>query len=452
MDSMLFALGRSLGIPVMLTAVVLASLLHGQTAAHEKNGRSSSTPASASELDRDIDERRFPALEKRLADPNLTSIERSYFRGVVEDRRNHPEAAIADLEPILPALRNSHPHRAAVALRALATDYFMLGRYQESVAAYSELLHRFPNELSKSAKRVCEDNLHTFELLRGAPPQTISGTPAFTVPLKQDPIGDIDVPVQIGKSTEWWIFDTGANESTITASTAKRLGLKVSQGKATTQGSAGAEVPLKTAIIPELKFGASVIHNVVALVVDDRSLNLDLGKQGRYQIEGILGYPVLLALGSFTVLESEIRVAPESEPSPRSSSLYTEELTPLLQVSVQGRDLLLVFDTGASSTHFNARYVREFPRQFVTAKTTTICLAGAGGRKCVQSYDLPRAELSLGEAQLTLQDVPSLRESMGTDLFDSVYGNAGGTLLNSFKTYTIDFRNMRFIAGELQNE
>lgn len=104
-------------------------------------------------------------------------------------------------------------------------------------------------------------------------------------------------------------------------------------------------------IIPELKFGTSVIHNVVALVVDDPSLSISLGKQGRYQIEGILGYPVLRALGSFTVLDAEIHVVPESEPSSRSSSLYTEELTPLLQVSVERRDLLLIFDTGDASTH-----------------------------------------------------------------------------------------------------
>ncbi len=433
---------------MVLAAIVLASLLPGQTAVHGKSGRSSSAPAVTSELDRDIDERRFPAMQKRLDGANLTPTERMYFDGVLADRTNHPQDAIADLQRILPALRSTNRHRAAVALRTLATDYFILGRYSESVATYSELLQNFGDELSEPAKRVCEDNLHTFELLKDAAPQTLSGPRTFNVPLKQDPIDDIEVPVQIGKSVEWWIFDTGANESTITASAAKRLGLKVSEGKATTQGASGAEVPLKIAIIPELKFGASVLHNVVALIMDDQSLSISLGKKGRYQIEGILGYPVLRALGSFTVLDSGIRVAPESEPSPRSTSLYTEELTPLLQVSVEGRDLLLIFDTGAASTHFNARYVREFPTQFGAAKKAKSCLAGAGGEKCVDSYRLPRAELSLGDAHVTLHEVPSLRESMGTDQFDSVYGNAGGTLFNSFRTYTIDFRNMKFIAGE----
>lgn len=77
-------------------------------------------------------------------------------------------------------------------------------------------------------KHVCEDNLHTFELLKDAPPQIISGTRTFTAALKQNPIGVLEVPVPIGNSVEWWIFDTGANESSVTASAAKRLGLKLS--------------------------------------------------------------------------------------------------------------------------------------------------------------------------------------------------------------------------------
>ena len=182
--------------------------------------------------------------------------------------------------------------------------------------------------------------------------------------------------------------------------------------------------------------------------MDDESLSIDVGKNGQYQIQGILGYPELRVLGSFTVLESEIKVAPESEPSPRSSRLYTEELTPLLQVSVGGRDLLLILDTGAASTHLNAKYVSEFPEQFVEAAKTKSGMVGAGGMRFVDSYRLPRLDLRLGDAQLTLHNVISLRESMETDQFDSVYGNAGGTLFNAFKTYTIDFRNMRFIAGE----
>ena len=46
-----------------------------------------------------------------------------------------------------------------------------------------------------------------------------------------DPIGDIDVPVRFGNTEQWWIFDTGANVSTISLGNAQRLGLTLSKGK-----------------------------------------------------------------------------------------------------------------------------------------------------------------------------------------------------------------------------
>jgi predicted aspartyl protease len=116
-------------------------------------------------------------------------------------------------------------------------------------------------------------------LFRGAPPQTISGKRNFRFPLRWDAIGDIDVPLQIGNEKPEWIFDTGANISTVTLSTAKQLGLTISKGKASTQSSAtGGEVPLWATVIPQLTLGDAVIHNALALVMEDKALDINLGK------------------------------------------------------------------------------------------------------------------------------------------------------------------------------
>jgi len=62
------------------------------------------------------------------------------------------------------------------------------------------------------------------------------------------------------------MFDTGANISTISLITARRLGLMLSQGRANTEsGATGNKVPLHTAIIPELRFGSSVVPFVMQL-------------------------------------------------------------------------------------------------------------------------------------------------------------------------------------------
>ncbi len=419
----------------------------------KKDARSATTAhetvsAKASELDSAIKNRDLPELQNRLASAKLSDSERKFFMGVLADRRNNPTLAIPLLEGVLPELKTVNSHRAAIALRCLATDYFIVGRYNDATAAYSELLQHFGAELTSAARRVADDNLHTFELLSNAPPQTVTGPRDFRVPVRFNSLNDIEVPVEVGQSREWWFFDTGANISTITQSTAKRLSVKISEKKASTQGSAGVEVPLQMAVIPEVRFGESILHNVAALVVSDESLNIDLGTAGRYQIEGILGFPVMRALGSFTLHGEEMSVSPESRPSYRSGNLYKEELMPLLDASFEGKHLLFIFDTGASSTQFTAKFLGQFPRQFTSAKQIQRGMSGAGGVKMVAAYELPAVTLRVGSAKAKLHNRPVLKEDLGTDLFDAVYGNIGEDLLSQFQTITIDFKRMRFSVGE----
>jgi hypothetical protein len=141
-------------------------------------------------------------------------------------------------------------------------------------------------------------------------------------------------------------------------------------------------------------------------------------------------------------------VSPESQPSARSTRLYVEELAPLVMATVNGRDLLFGFDTGSGSAEFSAKYLREFPRQFASLKTTQMSFGGAGGIRALPVYHLPQVELILGNATARLKNVPVLALDRGVDRLDQVFGNLGQGLLSQFRTYTIDFSNMRLSVGE----
>ena len=408
--------------------------------------------SSAAELDRLVQDKNYPRLEQELASADLDNTARVYFAGIVADRKNRPLDAIAALEKALPQLRAGHPKRAAVALRALADDYFMAGRYGQARQAYSDLLEHFAPLLSVAEKQTATDNRNIFALLSGQAPQVVGGEREFTVPTRRDPIGDIDVPIGVGSSTEWWIFDTGANQSTISLSTARRLDLVISQGTASTKsGATGKEVPLRVAVIPKLIFGKAVVRNVVALVMDDKDLDINFGENRHYQIQGVLGYPVLSALGSFTLSPEGIAVRAKTQLSSRSSRLYVEELTPLLEAEVDGHDLLFGLDTGANGATLSAKYLRGFSRQFATLKLRKEDVGGAGGLREVSDYHLPQLVLDVGSASATLKDVSVLTRDLGLDPLDGLYGNIGQVLLNQFRTCTIDLAGMHFIAGENAN-
>ena len=371
-----------------------------------------------------------------------------YFEGVLADRLNQPLLAITLLQKILPELVKANRKRAAVALDTLAEDYFMVGRYEDATAMYAELLQHFASFLDQADERTVRDNHDTFALLRNTAPQSISGERSFRLVTRQDPLGNVDVPLRIGTGTEWWIFDSGANISTVTRSTAKRLGLTVSKGRAQTQGGAtGAEVPLSTAIIPKMAFGSVVIRNVVVLVMDDKDLNIDLGTQGSYQINGILGYPVLAAMQTFTVEGSEMQVARQSTTSTRRARLYVDELTPLVAASVGEKTVIFQFDTGNTGADLTARFFIAFPQRFAALKSKEGRSSGAGGTRAAAIYELPQLELSFGSATATFRNITLFTGNRG-ELLDKLYGNLGQALLKQFRSYTIDFTHMQLLLGD----
>ena len=410
------------------------------------------TTVSVSQLDALVEENRYLELQRELPAAKVTTAERTYFEGILADRTHHVSDAIALLEKVLPEFKARNARRAALALRALASDYFEAGRYGDSAGAYATLLKSYSNQFPPADLHGFSDNLQTYELLRGAPAQRITGSTSSTVATQRDPLGNTDVPVLIGKTEMWWMFDTGANVSTISLSTAKRLRLAISKGQATTQsGATGNEVPLHTAIIPELGLGGALIHNAVVLVMDDKELDIDFGDNRHYAIQGILGYPVLSALGSFTFFEDRLDVALASPSSSRCAPLYVQDLTPLIAATSGGKDLAFSFDTGASTGTLTAKYFHAFPEQFATLKPNRTSAGGAGGVRFMQGYTLPSMELRLGTATAILHNIVVLTEPLGTGVLDSVYGNLGQALVAPFRSYTLDFGRMQLCLGGLGN-
>ncbi len=86
---------------------------------------------------------------------------------------NQPLHAIELLEKALPELMKLDNKRAAIALDALAQDYFMVGRYSQATSQYAKLLRRFGRFLDQADRRTVQDNHDTFALLSNAAPQSI---------------------------------------------------------------------------------------------------------------------------------------------------------------------------------------------------------------------------------------------------------------------------------------
>lgn len=439
---------QSVAAVILLFTAAGLYLVYG---AHRAAGRDNVGAADSSgrSLDQLLDDKDYAALSAQFAHARLTHLEREYFQGILDDRENRPAPARTALERVLPELKQSNSHRAARAERTLAYDNFLLGRYGEARDDLSDLINNYGHEFNAVEMHTLQNDRDTFQLFRGAAPQKITGAATYTIRSQRDPLTNDDVLVEVNGKSDWWIFDTGANITAITASTAKQMGLTISKAHASTQsGATGNEVPLQSTVVPEMHIGAAVVRNAAAIVMEDQALDIDLGKNGHVQIHGILGYPVMAAMGSFTFKNNGISVAAQGPTTPRSTALYAEELNLLVDATVDNRMLPFQFDTGNIGAELTARFVREFPGQFATLRTGKAQFGGAGGLRELPVYLLPELSLGIGDATAQFKNVVALNADRGVDPLDRLYGNLGQGLLRQFQSYTIDFSRMRLRVGK----
>ncbi len=105
-----------------------------------------------------------------------------------------------------------------------------------------------------------------------------------------------------------------------------------------------------------------------------------VAKRVKYQIGGIIGYPVPAALGRITFYNGTLGVDVCTRPvRGRDSNLFVDEQTLLTAARIGGTALLFTFDTGIPRTILTARYYREHTSDFPSERAHQHDLAGVGG-------------------------------------------------------------------------
>jgi predicted aspartyl protease len=405
-------------------------------------------PASKGDaLDRLVKQLRYEELEAKLVSIPA-GVDHDYFAGILANREGRVADSIRLLESGIAKLKTENQLRAAQALETLADDYVKVFRYNVAADTCSDLLDHFAKQLSKEERSSEKDDCATFQLLRGAPAQTVTISGAVAIPTQQSPLGSIDVQLTANGVTGPWLLDTGANFSVVSMSFAQRLRLKLSANEAHVKGGVnGLSSPLHIAILPELTIGGACVRNVVLLVMEDKDLTLPASNGKKYVIPAIAGFPVLQALGSITFAKKgEFSANTKPSDAAWGARLFMNKLTPLLEASVSKQQLLFSFDTGANGTQFSKRYFEKFSADVAANRKAGQITAGAGGSRRTEVYILPEVKLAIGGQTVRLKNVPVFPFAVGTD-FDQSFGNLGRDVVAGFSFFTLDFRQMRFFLG-----
>ena len=216
----------------------------------------------------------------------------------------------------------------------------------------------------------------------------------------------------------------------------------------TSTGITGTENTLRVALLPSLPLGGATAHNVVLLVLDDNSLTFPVRKGHSYQIERIIGFPVLRALGRLSFHHAgTLEASTVGEAASDGTPLELRLLNPIIEATSQGQALPFTVDTGASGTTLSVRYFERFQKDKAVWKTAQTKSFGAGGATVSRSYLVRTLPPDIGDRAVYLHNVPVLPVVQHSDI-DALFGNLGENLFHSVESFTLDFKEMRFSLGE----
>ena len=402
--------------------------------------------SGTTDLNQLLRDRRYLELNAALSSKsNLSVSDRTFFEGVMANRRNRVADSIKMLEPLAQSLSAVDKERGVITLSTLADDYEKSFRYSDAANAYSELERRFGLLMDENERRRVSREAARWSLLRGSPPQSVEVNQPFTIPTRRDKVGLPEVWVDFGRIHESLILDTGANLSAISFSLAQQLGLKLSNSSATSNGIAGRRMAIRTAVIPELRLGEARLRNVAVIVINDKDM---IVPSLHYRIPGSIGFPVLSALGRITFFaDGQFGVGsnPAVGTSGDEENLFLQRLTPVVAAEIAGAERLFTIDTGSGGAFLTVPYYLEHKDDFTSQTIGSFDLAGAGGVRTYPAYLTGKVNIKVGGACVSLSQLPVIAQPRGQS-DDKFYGNIGQLVLGQLKSYSFDFQKMRFSA------
>lgn len=359
-------------------------------------------------------------------------------RALVEHAFNRPAASNATIAALL-----SHvglPDSVTTMLRQMqVSNDLRQFAYRDGLVATEALLAHGTN-LDVATVRDLRNTQRIFRALVDVPAQTSTMYGRATLRIEGG-----RVPVQVNDSARHYVFDTGANLSTIMRSEARALGLRLYPAGIKVGTSTDQRVLADLAVADRLTLGKADYRNVVFLVLDDSLLTFP----GGLRIPGIIGFPVIEQLGEVQVSRAGEVIITDQVTARRPQNLTLDELTPLTRVRwTDGTDepLLCRLDTGADRTQFYLTFRDRFRALLDRTPSATRQIGGAGGVRELPVRVLPHPRLALGDTVVVLDSVDVLTQSVVQGSEDEYLDcNVGHDVLDRFPRYIVNFRDMVFL-------
>ncbi|MFP5437754.1 MAG: retropepsin-like aspartic protease [Bacteroidia bacterium] len=318
-------------------------------------------------------------------------------------------------------------------LRIRSGNHARLFDYSGAATALSVLLHDYPLLISGAEITDFQNSLETWQALAARPAQTVTRNGTVRMKMQRDKVGLKNIHIKRDTLSMPFVLDTGANFSTVNETTAAKMGMVIVDSAIDVGAITGKLVEARLGICPEFSIGSIVVKNAVFLVFPDASLYFP---QVDYQLNGIIGFPVIEALGEIQLTHEDELIVPENPTVYKNQNMTLDFLTPIIQLGTE----YYTFDTGAANTMLYPKYYNAHPEAYSGLKLREFQSGSVGGIVKRSGY-LVTFNTMINNKKVTVDNVDLYAED--TNPQSAVfYGNLGQDLFSNFKKITINFRQM----------
>ncbi|MDR2235292.1 MAG: retropepsin-like domain-containing protein [Chryseobacterium sp.] len=309
--------------------------------------------------------------------------------------------------------------------------------YRSAKKMLETIRSRYGSLLSAEEKDDLENTMKIWTALEQQPHQKTQIKSTTSLKTEKDKAGLKNLKVTINGNSADFIFDTGANLSVMTESAARRFGMNIIPAGIKVDAITGASVTAGLAVCKKMTMGNITVENAVFLVFPDTALAFP---QISYQINGILGFPVIESFKEVQMTRDGYFIVPKEETKINApSNMAIDGLTPMIEMD----GMHFSFDTGAERSMLYYPYYLKNKPSIDQKKTVSISLGGAGGTKTYQGAEI-RATFHILDQEVTLDQLNVLKENFNKH---HVYGNIGQDVISRFQKLILNFDKM-FIKFE----
>ena len=376
----------------------------------------------------------FSALELFMINKTDFSAEEQVFMlAILDNAFNKP---IASNKKIALLNKSSEvlPDTLQLKIQRIQEDNFVkLKDYAGAKRTTQKILQEFDPLLSTEVRDDLRNNLKIWSALEHIGPQRIEINSDTRLKMTKDKAGLKNLKLTINSDTASFIFDTGANLSTVSESVAKRLHMEIIRAAIDVDAITGISIKADLAVCKQLKLGHINISDVIFLVFPDSALYIP---QINYQINGILGFPVIEALQEVQLTQDDFFIVPKTPTVPkRPSNLAIDGLTPL--IAIDGKHY--TFDTGAEKTILYAPFYETYKQQIEKQDIPTkVAMGGAGGKVEYDGFVIQHT-FHIGDKSILIKNISLLKSKIKNE---TVYGNIGQDIIRQFSKMTLNFKDM----------